>query len=80
MFLGYGGDKEFVVKGYVDASFDTDPDDSESQMDTYSGAVIWNSSKWAWQQHLQYDIAICKVHTDMNVADPLTKTSLTSKT
>ena len=31
MFLGYGGAKEFVVKGYVDASFDTDPDDSESQ-------------------------------------------------
>ena len=31
MFLGYGGDKEFVVKIYVDASFNTDPDDSESQ-------------------------------------------------
>ena len=31
MFLGYGGDKEFVVKVYVDASFDTDPDDTESQ-------------------------------------------------
>ena len=31
MFLGYGGDKEFVVKGSVDASFNTDPDDSESQ-------------------------------------------------
>ena len=31
MFLGYGGDKEFVVKGYVDASFDTDSDDSKSQ-------------------------------------------------
>ena len=31
MFLGYGSDKEFVVKGDVDASFDTDPDDSESQ-------------------------------------------------
>ena len=31
MFLGYGGDKEFVVNGYVDASFDIDPDDSESQ-------------------------------------------------
>ena len=30
-FLGYGGDKEFVVKSYVDASFYTDPDDSESQ-------------------------------------------------
>ena len=31
MFLNYGGDKRFVVKGYIDASFDTDPDDSKSQ-------------------------------------------------
>ena len=31
MFLDYGGDKRFVVKGYVDASFDTNPDDSKSQ-------------------------------------------------
>ena len=31
MFLVYGGDKELVVYGYVDASFDTDLDDSESQ-------------------------------------------------
>ena len=31
MFLGYGGHKEFVLKGYIDASFATDPDDSESQ-------------------------------------------------
>ena len=30
-FLGYGGDKEFVVKSYVDASFDTNLDDSKSQ-------------------------------------------------
>ena len=29
MFLGYGGDKEFDVKSYVDANFDTNPDDSE---------------------------------------------------
>src|SRR5215216_5316462 len=36
MFLGYGGDKEFVVKSYIDASFDTDSDDSESQ----SGYVL----------------------------------------
>ena len=28
-FLGYGGDKEFGVKGYVDASLNTYPDDSE---------------------------------------------------
>ena len=31
MFLVYGGDEELVVKGYVDASFDTDLDDSKSQ-------------------------------------------------
>ena len=31
MFLGYEGDKEFVVKSYVDASFDTDLDDSKSR-------------------------------------------------
>ena len=32
--------KEFVVKGYADANFDTN-------LDTYSGATIWNSSKWS---------------------------------
>src|SRR5215216_2305853 len=31
MFLVYGGDKELVVNCYVDASFDTDLDDSKSQ-------------------------------------------------
>ena len=30
MFHIYGGDKELVVNGYVDASFDTDLDDSKS--------------------------------------------------
>ena len=49
MFLGYGGDKEFVVKSYVDASFDTDPDDSKSQTGYVfilnGGAVSWCSSK-----------------------------------
>ena len=29
MFLDYGGDKEFGVKGYVDASFNTYPNGSE---------------------------------------------------
>ena len=29
MFLDYGGDKEFGVKGYVGASFNTYPSDSE---------------------------------------------------
>ena len=31
MFLSYEGDKEFIVKSYVDASFYTNPDDSKSQ-------------------------------------------------
>ena len=31
MFLGYGGDKEFIVKTYIGARFYTNPDDSKSQ-------------------------------------------------
>ena len=46
MFLVYGSDKELIVKGYVDASFDTDPDDSKSQtgyvFTLNSGAVSWS--------------------------------------
>ena len=49
MFLIYEGDQELVVKGYVDASFDTDPDDSKSQTGYVyilnGGAVSWCSSK-----------------------------------
>ena len=49
MFLVYGGDKELVVNGYVDASFETDPDDSKSQTGyTFilnGGVVSWCSSK-----------------------------------
>ena len=49
MFLVYGGDEELVIKGYVGASFDTDPDDSKSQTKYIfifnGGAVSWCSSK-----------------------------------
>ena len=31
IFLSYGGDKEFIAESYIDASFNTDLDDSESQ-------------------------------------------------
>ena len=46
MFLGYGGDKEFVVKSYVDASFDTDLDDSKSwsRYILKVGGIIYSSS------------------------------------
>ena len=49
MFLVYGGDEELVVKGYVDASFNTDLDDSKSQTGYVfilnGGPVSWCNSK-----------------------------------
>ena len=49
MFLVYGGEEELVAKCYVDASFETDPDDSKSQSGYIflmnGGAVSWRSSK-----------------------------------
>ena len=54
MFLVYGGDKELVVNGNVDASFDTDPDDSKSQTGYVfilnGAAVSWcSSNKASWR-------------------------------
>ena len=70
MFLGYGGDKKFIVKGYVNASFDTNPDDSKSQSGYILkvGAISQSSSVQSI-----VDINICKILTDLNVTDPLTK-------
>ena len=49
MFLVYGGDKELIINGHIDASFDTNPDDYKSQTEYVSilngGAVSWCSSK-----------------------------------
>ena len=47
MFLGYGGDKGFTVKSYVNARFDTDLDNSKSRSRYISkvGVVSWCSSK-----------------------------------
>ena len=48
-FLVYGGEEKLVVKGYTDASFQTDKDDSISQSGFVfclnGGAVSWKSSK-----------------------------------
>lgn len=48
-FLVYGGAEELVVRGYTDASFQTDRDDSISQSGFVfclnGGAVSWKSSK-----------------------------------
>ena len=49
MFLIYGGEKEFVINGYIDASFDTDLYGSKSQTGYIfilnGGAFSWCSSK-----------------------------------
>ncbi|PKI66326.1 hypothetical protein CRG98_013288 [Punica granatum] len=49
MFLVYGGEEELVVRGYTDASFQSDKDDSRSQsgyvLCLNGGAVSWKSSK-----------------------------------
>ena len=49
VFLVYGGDEGLIANGYIDASFDTYPDDSKSQTRYVfilnGGAVSWCSSK-----------------------------------
>src|SRR4051794_27842003 len=49
MFLTYGGDEELVVTSYTDASWDTDPDESNSQSGYVfilnGAAVSWRSAK-----------------------------------
>jgi hypothetical protein len=49
MFLVYGSEEELVTNCYIDASFDTDPDDSKSQSGYVfvmnGGAVSWRNSK-----------------------------------
>ncbi|KAK8656810.1 hypothetical protein V6N13_098745 [Hibiscus sabdariffa] len=48
-FLVYGGEEQLSIKGYTDASFQTDKDDSRSQsgfvFHLNGGAVSWKSSK-----------------------------------
>ena len=52
MFLVYGGDKELVVNGYVDASFDTNLDDSMSE----TGYVFF---QWWSCQLVQFQAKCC---------------------
>ena len=113
VFLVYGGEEELSIKGYTDASFQTDKDDSRSQsgfvfrlkkfiselgvvpsisdaVELYcdnNGAIAQAKEPRSHQRskhvlrrfHLireivdRGDVEIRKVHTDDNVADPLTK-------
>ena len=61
MFLVYGGlEDDLVVNGYTDASFQSDKDGFRSQ----SGYVFCLNGG---------AVKICRVPTDDNVANPLTK-------
>jgi hypothetical protein len=40
MFLIFGGEDELVVKGYTDASFQTDKDDSTLQSELVSASMV----------------------------------------
>ena len=55
--MTYGDEEELVLKGYTDASFQTDRDDQKSQSGymfyLYGGAVNWKSSK---QDKIEYSI------------------------
>ncbi|KAK8584057.1 hypothetical protein V6N12_068307 [Hibiscus sabdariffa] len=124
VFLVYGGEEELRIKGYTNASFQTDKDDSRSQseaeyiaaseaakeavwikkfitelgvipsisdaLDLYcdnNGAIAQAKEPRSHQRskhilrrfHLireiidRGDVEICKVNTDDNIADPLTK-------
>ncbi|KAK8569060.1 hypothetical protein V6N12_007592 [Hibiscus sabdariffa] len=120
VFLVYGGEEELRIKGYTDASFQTDKDDSRSQseaeyiaakeavwikkfitelgvipsisdaVDLYcdnNGAIAQSKEPRSHRRskhilrrfHLireiidRGDVEICKVNTDDNIADPLTK-------
>ncbi|KAK8525324.1 hypothetical protein V6N12_014019 [Hibiscus sabdariffa] len=103
VFLIYGGEEELGIKGYTDASFQTDKDDSRSQsgfvlmevlisdaIGLYydnNGAIAQAKEPRSHQRskhilrrfHLireiidRGDVEICKVHTDDNIVDPLTK-------
>jgi hypothetical protein len=49
VFLVFGGEEELIATGYIDASFQTDTNDSKLQSSSMfylnGGAVSWKSSK-----------------------------------
>src|SRR4051812_39122606 len=70
MLLVFGGDEELVVKGYIDSSFMTDPNDFKSQSGYVfalnGGAVRWKSSK-------QNTVADCTTEAEYIAASEATK-------
>jgi hypothetical protein len=69
MVLVYGGcEEEIGIKGYIDASFDTSPDDSKSQTGymfmVNEGAMSWRSRKQSTMaQSIQWDRSTMPLQT-----------------
>jgi hypothetical protein len=61
MFLVYGFHEELVVKGYVEASFNTDLDDLKSQ----SGYIfVLNGAAVSWRSSKQSVVAACTTEAE----------------
>src|SRR3954467_43857 len=70
MFLVYGGEDELVVKGYTDASFQTDRDDFRSQ----SGYVfILNGDAVSWKSSKQETLADSRTEAEYLAASEASK-------
>src|SRR4051812_1233329 len=76
MFLVYGGEEELVAKCYVDASFDTDTDDSKSQ----SGYVfIMNGTSVSWRCSKQPVLAASSMEEEYVAASEATQEAVWMK-
>ncbi|PKI78473.1 hypothetical protein CRG98_001113 [Punica granatum] len=70
MFLVYGGEEELVVRGYTDASFKSDKDDSRSQ----SGYVFClNGGVVSWKSFKQETVADSTIKAEYIVASNAAK-------
>ena len=83
MFLDYGSEKRFVVKGYADANFDTNLDDSKSRSRYILkvGATLANCSHFQYVSRLRLGVIQIGVKACIIVTlyDELFITSITEK-
>jgi hypothetical protein len=70
VFLVFGGEEELIVKGYNDASFQTDTDDSKSQF-----GFMFCLNRWvvSWKSFKQDTIADSMMEAEYIAASKTTK-------
>ena len=73
VFLVYGGEDELSVKGYTDASYLNDSDDSKSQ----SGYVfVMNGGAVSWKSSKQYMVASSSTEAEYIAASEVVKEAI----